>query len=145
VKPETARFVEFARDMLSRASRMASIDLHDDAGRRAAYLACFHVAQAIIFEREDRVLKTHHGVQTEFNRIMKDDPRADKALVGFVARAHKYKTVADYGFDTPVHSTADDARKTLQEATRFFDTFTALLNPAPSPNQDLTNPPDPTP
>jgi uncharacterized protein (UPF0332 family) len=100
VKPETARFVEFARDMLIRANRMSTIDLNDDAGR-AAYLACFHVAQAIIFERDGRVLKTHRGVQTEFNRLMKDDPRADKELVGFVARAYKYKTVADYGFQRP--------------------------------------------
>jgi uncharacterized protein (UPF0332 family) len=56
MKPETARFVEFAHDMLRRAGRMSSIDLHDDAGR-AAYLACFHVAQAVIFERGGRVLK----------------------------------------------------------------------------------------
>jgi uncharacterized protein (UPF0332 family) len=103
--------------MLRRASRMSSIDLNDDVGR-AAYPACFHVAQAIIFEREGRVLKTHRGVQTEFNRIMQGDPRADKALVGFVARAYKHKTVADHGFDTPTHASADDARNALQEATR---------------------------
>ncbi len=131
MKPETARFVEFARDMLGRASRMSSIDLNDDAGR-AAYLACFHVAQAMIFEREDRVLKTHRGVQTEFNRIMKDDPRADNQLVGFLARAYQYKTVADYGFDPPTHATADDARNAVQEATRFFDAFTALPDTPPA-------------
>jgi uncharacterized protein (UPF0332 family) len=50
VKPETTKFVEFARDMLRRASQMSSIHLYDDAGR-AAYLTCFHVAQAVIFER----------------------------------------------------------------------------------------------
>jgi uncharacterized protein (UPF0332 family) len=111
---------------------MSSIDLNDDAGR-AAYLACFHVAQAIIFEREGRVLKTHRGVQTEFNRIMKGDPRADTALVGFLARSYQFKTVADYGFDTPGHSTADDARTALAEATRFFDAFTAPLSAPPAP------------
>jgi uncharacterized protein (UPF0332 family) len=132
VKPETAQFVEFARDMLRRASQMSSIQLNDDAGR-AAYLACFHVAQAIIFERESRVLKTHRGVQTEFNRIMKSDPRADRELVGFLARAYKFKTVADYGFDAPTHATGDDARNALDEATRFVDAFTALLNPPPAP------------
>jgi uncharacterized protein (UPF0332 family) len=132
VKPETAQFVEFARDMLRRASQMSSIQLNDDAGR-AAYLACFHVAQAIIFERESRVLKTHRGVQTEFNRIMKSDPRADRELVGFLARAYKFKTVADYGFDAPAHATDADAWNAFQEATRFFDAFTALLNPPPTP------------
>ena len=84
MKPETAQLIEFARDMLRRASQMFSIHLNDDASR-AAYLACFHVAQAIIFEREGRALKTHRGVQTEFSRIMKDDPRADKVLMGIVS------------------------------------------------------------
>jgi uncharacterized protein (UPF0332 family) len=132
VKPETAQFVEFARDMLSRAGRMASVDLYDDAGR-AAYLVCFHVAQAIIFEHQGRVLKTHRGVQTEFNRIMKDQPGADMALVGFLARAYKFKAVADYGFDTPVHATADDARDAVKEATRFVDAFTAPPNMPAAP------------
>jgi uncharacterized protein (UPF0332 family) len=132
VKPETARFVEFARDMLRRANRMSSIDLNDDAGR-AAYLACFHIAQAVIIEREGRVLKSHHGVQVEFNRIVKDDPRADRPLIGFPSRAYKYKTVADYGFDAPAHSSADDARMALQGPTRFVDAFAALLDSPPLP------------
>ena len=29
--------------------------------------------QTVIFEREGRVLKTHRGVRTEFNRIMKGE------------------------------------------------------------------------
>jgi uncharacterized protein (UPF0332 family) len=136
VKPETARLVEFARDMLNRASRMSSIDLSDDAGR-AAYLACFHVAQAIIFEREGRVLKTHRGVQTEFNRIMKDDPVVDTELVGFLARAYKYKTIADYGFDSPTHTSADDVRNALEQAARFFVAFTPLLDPPQAPERGV--------
>ena len=130
MKPETARFVEFARDMLNRASQVCSIQLSDDAGR-APYLACFHDAQAIIFERAGRVLKSYQGVQTEFNRIMKDDPRADKELVGFVARAYKFKTIADQGFDAPVRPTDEKARNALRDAKRFFDTFTALLSHPP--------------
>jgi predicted nucleotidyltransferase len=61
--------VAVARDMLRRAEQMIALGLNDDVGR-AASLACFHVAQAVIFGREGRVLKTHRGVQTEFNRIM---------------------------------------------------------------------------
>jgi uncharacterized protein (UPF0332 family) len=129
VKPETVQFVEFARDMLRRAGHMSAIQLNDDAGR-AAYLACFHVAQAIIFEREGRVLKMHRGVQTEFNKIIKGDPRVDRDLVGFLARAYKFKTVADYGFDAPAHPPNDDTRNVLRDATRFFDAFTMLLNPS---------------
>jgi uncharacterized protein (UPF0332 family) len=50
VRPETGQFVKFAREMLDRADKMLSIGLTDDAGR-ACYLACFHIAQAVIFER----------------------------------------------------------------------------------------------
>ena len=132
MKPETAQFVEFARDMFRRAGQMSSIHLNGDAGR-AAYLACFHVAQAMIFERAGRVMKTHRGVQTEFNKIMKDDPRADGEFVWFLARAYKFKTIADYGFDAPTHPTDDDARNVMRDATRFFDVFTALLDPPPAP------------
>ncbi len=117
--------------MLPRAGRMSAIDLYDDAGR-AAYLACFHIAQAMIFEREGRVLKSQHGVQVEFNRIMKDDPRADRALTGFLSRSCKYKTVAGYGFDAPVRSTADKARTALLEASRLVDVFVDLLDTLPA-------------
>jgi uncharacterized protein (UPF0332 family) len=111
---------------------MAAIDLNDDAGR-AAYLACFHVAQAMIFEREGPVLKTHRGVQTEFNKIMKDDARADGDLIGFLARPYKFKSVADYGFDAPAHPTDEDVRSALQDAARFLDAFTILLKPTSGP------------
>lgn len=73
------------------------------------------------------MLKTHKGVQTEFNRIMKDDARADMALVGYVARSYKFKTVADYGFDAIEHPSDDAARAALTEAVRFVDMFTSLL------------------
>jgi uncharacterized protein (UPF0332 family) len=51
VKPESAQFLDNAGKMLSRGRLMLSAPLYDDAGR-AAYLACFHAAQALIFERE---------------------------------------------------------------------------------------------
>jgi len=130
VRAETSQFVAFAREMLDRADKMLSIGLADDAGR-ACYLACFHIAQAVIFEREGRMLKTHRGVQTEFNRILKGDPGADPKLVGFVARAYNFKTIADYGFDAHVHPSQDQAQEALREATRFFKTFTALLSAPP--------------
>jgi len=132
MKAETAQFIAFAREMLQRADQMMTLRLNDDVGR-AAYLASFHVAQAVIFEREGRVLKTHKGVQTEFNRIMKDDPRVDMKLAGFVARSYKFKTVADYGFDAIGHPTDEAAREALTEAIRFFDHFVAVLSPSPGP------------
>jgi hypothetical protein len=52
---------------------MLEADLIEDAGR-AAYLAAFHAAQALIYERENRSLKTHGGVQSEFSKLIRDDP-----------------------------------------------------------------------
>jgi hypothetical protein len=53
---------------------MLGVRLNKDAGR-AAYLAGFHAAQAFIFESVGKMFKTHKGVQTEFLRLTKDDPR----------------------------------------------------------------------
>lgn len=47
----------------------------------AAYLAAFHAAQALIFEREHRTLKTHSGVQSEFAKLVKDDQNVPAELV----------------------------------------------------------------
>ena len=65
MKPESAKFVEQANIVLARADVMLDVGLNEDAAR-AAYLASFHVAQGYIFERSDRISKTHHGVQREF-------------------------------------------------------------------------------
>src|SRR5580700_8763175 len=101
MRPETAQFIDNARKMLERGRLMLEVPLYEDAGR-AAYLACFHVAQALIFEREQRVLKTHRGVQTEFQRLMQEEPVIDGELRGFLSRAYRFKTIADYDLGSSV-------------------------------------------
>ena len=102
MKPETAQFLDNARKMLKRGRLMLEVPLYEDAAR-AAYLACFHAAQALIFEREQRVLKTHHGVQTEFHRLTKDEPAINADLRGFLSLAYTFKTIADYDLGSSVH------------------------------------------
>lgn len=63
---------------------MLGVGLNDAAGR-TAYLARFHAAQTLIFERHGKVLKTHHGVHTEFLRLTKDDPRLDEDMRSFLS------------------------------------------------------------
>lgn len=60
MKPESEVFLVKGRNCLAAARIMAAIPLAEAAGR-AAYLACFHAAQALLFEREERVVKTHTG------------------------------------------------------------------------------------
>ena len=74
---------------------MLGVDLHEDAGR-AAYLASFHAAQALLFDKTGKVFKTHKGVQAEFLRLTKDDPRWGSDLRVFLSQAYNLKAIADY-------------------------------------------------
>ncbi len=58
---------------------MLAADLYYDTGR-AAYLAAFHAAQAVIFERNGKVVKTHKGVNIESLRLTKEDPAFSAAF-----------------------------------------------------------------
>jgi uncharacterized protein (UPF0332 family) len=90
-------------------------------------MACFHVAQAYIFERELWALKTHHGVQTEFYRLSKDAPGVDPDLHAFLSRSFAYKAIADYATGPDATTTPDEAQEALQTATRFVDTFARMI------------------
>lgn len=93
--PQSDAFLEKARELIARAPALLAQGFSEEAGR-AAYLAGFHAAQALIFEREGRVLKTHKGVQGELGRLIKDDARFDIDLRTFLGRAYNLKAIADY-------------------------------------------------
>ena len=61
--PESASFLYKAREFLAKARDMLE-HWPDEAGR-ASYLAAFHAAQALIFERIGNVAKTRAGVRTQ--------------------------------------------------------------------------------
>jgi uncharacterized protein (UPF0332 family) len=44
--------------------------------QRAAYLAGFHAAQALISERTGRIAKSHSGARIAFARLVKEDPQS---------------------------------------------------------------------
>ena len=93
--PESQRYLEKAGQCLSNAHANLGIGLGNDAGRNA-YLAAFHAAQALIFERAGKIAKTHRGVQSEFTRLAKDQPGLDKDFPVFLTQAYNLKAVADY-------------------------------------------------
>jgi uncharacterized protein (UPF0332 family) len=131
VKPETGQFIAYARAMLERGQRMQEVGLSEDAGR-AAYLAAFHTAQAYIFERQNRAVKTHHGVQNTFFLLTRNDARVDPVLRDFLSRAFALKSVADYATDPGETTTAEDAAAAMATAARFVEAFAALADlPAP--------------
>ena len=72
MKLESAAFLRKAGEFLQKAQGM--LDLWPDEAGRAAYLAAFHAAQALIFERTDNSPKTHSGVHGQFARLTRDLP-----------------------------------------------------------------------
>jgi uncharacterized protein (UPF0332 family) len=94
VTPEAARFLDKAQKLLAEADVMIGVDLTDAAGR-TAYLAAFHAAQALLFERIGRTFKSHTGVHAEFLRLTKDDSNIGE-LRAFLSRAYNLKALADY-------------------------------------------------
>jgi uncharacterized protein (UPF0332 family) len=85
LKPETALFLEKSRELFDQADAISGIGLHGVAGR-TAYLAGMHAARGFIFETLGRVFKRHSTVQSEFVRMVKEDPRVDIELRSFQPR-----------------------------------------------------------
>jgi uncharacterized protein (UPF0332 family) len=122
VTPEAARYLDKARQSLAHARAILAIELGEDAGR-AAYLGAFHAAQAFIFERSNRVAKTHRGVHGQFLKLATSEPRVDVELRRFLSEGYKLKAVADY-------ETGPDAVVPLEQAAtagRFLQTIADLL------------------
>ena len=110
---------------------MLEVQLHEAAGR-SAYLAGFHTAQALIFERQGKVLKTHRGVQAEFLRLTKDDPSFDVTLRGFLSRSYNLKAIADY--ETGAEIPAERAIAAVKEAQHFVEALAVWIEVGPEPS-----------
>jgi uncharacterized protein (UPF0332 family) len=118
-----------ASRLLIDAETMLGVGLNEAAGR-TSYLAGFHVAQALIFERLGKVLKTHNGVQAEFLRLTKDDPRVDIELRLFLSRSYNLKAIADYETGPDSEITADRASDAIDGGKRFVAHFAELITAA---------------
>lgn len=126
MKPETALFLGKSRELIERADTMLEVGLNEDAGR-TAYLAGLHAAQAFIFESTERVFKKHAGVQREFSRLVKDDPRVDPELRAFLGRTYQLKAIADYETGPGSKVTPESAREAVETARRYLATVVGLI------------------
>jgi uncharacterized protein (UPF0332 family) len=115
-----------ARRSLEEAQAVRDIGLFEAAGR-AAYLAAFHAAQALILARTDKTAKTHSGVRSEFARLAKDDPGLDRGLAAFLAQAYNLKIAADYAVDLNRMPGVDDAAEAIEGAKRFVQAVESAL------------------
>jgi uncharacterized protein (UPF0332 family) len=125
VKPETAGYLK-ARRTLSEARAVAGIELAEAAGR-AAYLAALHAAQALIFERNGKVPKTHRGVHAQFSRLARNEPSLGSELPRFLSRAYDFKSVADYEIGPDATVPLAEAVSAIEAAENFIGRVCALL------------------
>ena len=132
--PEGERFLQNADDHLERGQIMIRDGLNYDAGR-AAYLAAFHAAQALIFERTGKVAKTHKGVNIEFLRATRDDPCFTPEQRGFLSKAYDFKAVADYDTGPIADVSSQEAVDALEAARKFVSTVRHVLTPPPTESQ----------
>jgi uncharacterized protein (UPF0332 family) len=129
--PEAARFLDKARRLLAEAEAMLGIGLVDAAGR-TAYLAGFHAAQALIFERTGRAVKTHRGAQAEFLRLTHDDPRLDPGLRVFLPQSHSLKAIADYETGPGAEVPPERAEAVVKTGRHFVARVADLLSGPPA-------------
>jgi uncharacterized protein (UPF0332 family) len=125
VTPEAAEHIEKARDCLTRARIILGAGIGEDAGRNA-YLAAFHAAQALIFARLGRIVKTHRGV----HRLVSDLAREDPDLADFsrfLSQAYNLKSIADYGVGPDTDVPPDRAAAAISTAEQFVDRIAELL------------------
>ena len=97
-----------------------------EAGR-GAYLAAFHAAQALIFERTKRVAKTHRGVHGQFLRLIGDDPRIDETLRRFLSEGYKLKATADYEVGPLAVVAIAEAASAVATAARLVNAVASIL------------------
>lgn len=121
--PETERFLGKARRCLENAR---AIGLGEEAGR-GAYLAGFHAAQALIFERTGKAAKTHQGVQTRFLQLAKNNPGVPAELLPFLSRTYNLKSVADYETSPDAIVPVERSANAIAMAERFIAAVEQLL------------------
>ena len=73
------------------------------------------------------MFKRHATVQREFGRLVKDEPRVDADLRGFLGRACGLKAIADYETGPDSHVSAESAQAAIQTARRLIECVASLI------------------
>jgi uncharacterized protein (UPF0332 family) len=125
VKPETKELLDKARECLADAIRFQPIGSR--VAGREAYLASFHAAQALIYERTSRIAKTHRGARTQFSKIAREIPYLDPDLNRVLAHGYEIKAQADYGTGPDAVISVQSAEETIADALRFLRAIEMFL------------------
>lgn len=123
--PITRNYLDSAGADLEEAVKILKIGLAS-AAARSAYYCVFHAAEAFIFEQTGKIAKTHSGVRAEFCRLLPDE--ADHWMRGFLAKAYRFKEMADYDFEGRKTITLAAAEAAVDQARQFLDAVAARLS-----------------
>ena len=123
--PGAAELLDRARQGLRDARKLQST-IPRIAGREA-YLAAFHAAQALIYERTGRLAKTHRGVRSQFSRLANDEPTLARATADVLGRGYEVKSRADYGVGPAAIVSTQTAESTIEAAAQLIEAVAALL------------------
>jgi uncharacterized protein (UPF0332 family)/predicted nucleotidyltransferase len=126
MSPEVALYMSKARQLLERAQGNLGLKFFEQAGR-LAYAAAFNAAQALIFERSGRVVKTHKGVRSRFSQLTKDEPSIDAGLRQFLHEGFELKRKADYFEPGDEEVSSEQAADAIETAARFVEGVATLL------------------
>lgn len=126
MSPEARAALARARQRVANARAIAGIGIFEVAAREA-YLVVLGAAQALLFERTGRIVKTHSGVRTQVALLARDDPALDPTLAVFLARACDFKEVADYGGTRRGPITAEEAEWAVTTAQQLLHHVAVLL------------------
>ena len=122
--PETRDLLAKAGTALGNARAILAIEVAEIAAREA-YMTAFHAAQALLFERNGAVPKTHSGVHGAFGRIAKAEPAIGRDLSRFLADAFSKKQIADYATNRTIDLA--EAGEAIEQAAKFLATIEAVL------------------
>jgi uncharacterized protein (UPF0332 family) len=116
-----------AREYLAKSRGQLEILHYSDEAARAACLAGFHAAQALIAERTGGLARTHRGVPARFGELTRGEQRVEPAFGQFLVDAYHLKEAADYETGPAAAVDAATARDALATARRFVDCVAALI------------------
>src|SRR5205085_1447748 len=112
---------------LEKACNFLNVLRYSDEAARAAYLAGYNAAHALVFTRRGRIAKTHRGLRSAFAELARDEPQLDPSFTRFLAEAYTSKEQTDYGGGNADPVTEDEAQQMIETAARFIDVMADIL------------------
>ncbi len=127
MKPATAAHLHKARTFLTQGQELLSLNKWPGEAGRAAYLAGYHAAQALVFESEGRTFKTRDGLHEAFAALTQDDPRFDVDQKHFLPQAHALKRAVDWEIGPDADVTREQAADALARARGLVATVAGVI------------------